>query len=246
MKTTILAACALLAATGALATAGWQAQRIARLEREMAGDGSLPVDDDAPAPQGQGSCLQRVQALETRVALLQTRLARREAGGAPVAVAGRPATGVDGVDPESVLLEALDSDNPEVRERIKGVVAEEQQRLHQEHRQERMQRWAERSREMVGQLARDHGFSEEQTDRVNAQLDQEREQIRSLFEGATGETGFRGLREQMRAIRDQTDGAVKELLDEGQFAAYQTMREEQRPRFGGRGWGGGEPPRPGR
>ncbi|MFH1811508.1 MAG: hypothetical protein ABIJ09_22400 [Pseudomonadota bacterium] len=247
MKNTILAICALLAATAALATVGLQARRIHQLELQVQGGAPAASDEGDTVLPGEGSCLQRVQALESRMAQLQTRMARRELGqGALPKTARHAPTGdnAEGVDPESVLLDALDSDNPEVRERIKDVVAEEQRRLHEEHFEERRQRWAERSREQVTQLAKDHNLSEEQTSQLNAHLDQEREQIRSLFEQGRGELGFRGMREQMQALRATTDKAVKEVLDEDQYTGYQKMREEQGPRFGGRGWGGGGPPRP--
>ena len=85
-------------------------------------------------------------------------------------------------------------------------------------------------------------LDEEQRTQVDAILKARKEKSRELFSEhreTRRENGRQG-REQMQALREETEGKLKEVLTDEQFARLQELREERRNR-GKRGGGhGGE------
>ena len=84
-------------------------------------------------------------------------------------------------------------------------------------------------------------LSEEQRTQIDAILKAQKEKRSELFSEhreTRRENGRQG-REQMQALREETEGKLKEVLTDEQFARLQELREERRNR-GKRGEHGGE------
>ena len=85
-------------------------------------------------------------------------------------------------------------------------------------------------------------LSEEQKTQVDAILKAQKEKSRELFSEhrqTRRENGRQG-REQMQALREETEGKLKEVLSDEQFARLQELREERRNRGKRGGEHGGE------
>jgi hypothetical protein len=133
---------------------------------------------------------------------------------------------------ETALMDALDSDSPQLRERFRALVQEEQERLSDERREQRETRLAERAHERIGALAAKVHLSDAQVALLEEALDTEREKVFDLFAQAREDLSFPEARAKARTLRAATDARLERELDPGQFAAYQEMREEERVRFG--------------
>ncbi len=86
------------------------------------------------------------------------------------------------------------------------------------------------------------GLSDEQKTQVDAILKARKEKSRELFSEhreTRRENGRQG-REQMQALREETEGKLKEVLTDEQFARMQELREERRNRGKRGGEHGGE------
>ena len=86
------------------------------------------------------------------------------------------------------------------------------------------------------------GLSDEQKTQVDAILKAQKEKSRELFSEQREnrrENGRQG-REQMQELREETEGKLKEVLTDEQFARMQELREERRNRGKRSGGHGGE------
>lgn len=234
-KTTLLSLAALVVAALALVAALRQGGRVAELEARLeASAPAPPPGPQAARPAVDSGRAEGLEALEARLASLQGRVVALEgAGGRPPAAGGGASPGGQAPDPEEVILGVLDSDNPEVRARLKGVIAEQERELRQEHMEEMQAHLAERSREQVAALAKEQELDEAQVSFINTRLDQERDKLRDLFSQARGPGDFVGMRDRVRTVRAETDAAVREQLDDTQYGAYRAMREQEHGPFGG-------------
>lgn len=85
-------------------------------------------------------------------------------------------------------------------------------------------------------------LSEEQKTQVDAILEARKEKSRELFSEhrETRSKNRRQGREQMQALREETEGKLKEVLTDEQFQRLQELREERRNHPDKRGGHGGE------
>ena len=218
-----------------------QGQQIDALTQALHGG---PSADAAGDPKkSNGDLIDRVRALETQVRLLR---ARTGLAGSPVVAGEHGGSMPRGVDPtnpsdsdalfddaENAVMEALESYNPQIRDRLRAVVQEEQEQLREERMQQRRERWEERSRERLAALAQGASLSSDQHATLGEWLNRERDQITELFAQARRDFSFGEARDKAVEIREETDAQVRELLDEDQLTAYQAMRtEEVNRRFG--------------
>jgi hypothetical protein len=130
-------------------------------------------------------------------------------------------------DAENAVMEALESYNPQIRDRLRAVIQEEQERLREQVRQERRERWDARARERLTELADQVHLSSHQLDSLNGWLSNERDQVFDVLRQARQDHSFAEAGEKVETIRRQTDEQARDLLDDAQFNAYQTMREEE-------------------
>jgi hypothetical protein len=148
-----------------------------------------------------------------------------EVNGVPRAEAaelhGRP-----GASAAQVALES-----PEVMEQLREVIREEQETSREERWQKRYERRQKIENEELRQIAVTTRFSDGQLEDVMGAIDGERGTIRVYYQAAhQGETSFNQARNQAAQQRDQTDSAVKEILDEEQFEGYIKWRDERNSR----------------
>jgi len=213
-----------------------QIQTLTRLVGEPAA--AAPADEHEPSPPA--PLATRIRQLETQVSELgQTVRVERKARREPSEPREpRPASSAESPPPvaapntERAVMAVLDSENPQIRERLRSVVQEEQQRIQDERRDQWLSRAAERSHGRVSELATRVHLSDQQAEWLNNTLDAEREQLSDLFAQAREDQNFAEARSKSTQLRAATDGSVKAQLKDDQFAAYSDMRAEDRRRFG--------------
>jgi hypothetical protein len=196
----------------------------------------------------------RVKALEDTVVSLSTRLMAAErrpaaADGSGGAVAGTApvvlAQEVEQLKTEVRSLiagEALNSQGG--REYLKEMVRSVQDEMRTAQRQERQQQWvqaqmqaqarqSERLRKFVSEAGLNYSQEQELTRRIQEE-DSRRQAL--LAEVSAGTKSQRDVRQELRAMRNQTDEAMQKLLSEPQWVKYEELRRgDQGQRRPGRG-----------
>lgn len=132
---------------------------------------------------------------------------------------------------EERLVEALATEDPEVRERLSGLVKETMEEQRAERQAMRRERMVERAEERLADLASEADLSDKQFDQLGELMEAEREQIFDLFGRARENMDFDSARDEARALREASDAKVAELLQGEQLEAYQKMREEESRRW---------------
>lgn len=185
--------------------------------------------------------LVRIQRLESRVSQLDQEVRIAAALGDRNGAASQPsAEGKEqrdkavgrAADSRTAVLDTLESSDPQIRDRLKTVVREEQERLLEERREVRDERLADRTRERISALAARLSLSDAKVDLVSDALDAERAKISELFRQASEDFDLPHARLEAKRIRDATDAQMKASLGDDEFAAYMEMRAEDRARFG--------------
>jgi hypothetical protein len=132
---------------------------------------------------------------------------------------------------ESAVLSLLESDHPELREKLKAVVQAEQEVAEHEVREQRRERWIARREARLLELAQQTGINEHQRSAMLTILLGSRDQIAELIQGAETAEAFNAAREKIHALREQADGQIRELLTPEQYDAYQERFDDD-DRFG--------------
>jgi galactokinase len=201
---------------------------------------------DSATPATGGDLEARVAVLEAQVQELQANPGARAGRGGSLAAstAGRGARRGRTVDVqddeprqdrggrlEERLVEALATEDPEVRERLSGLVKETMEEQRAERQAMRRERMVERAEERLADLASEADLSDKQFDQLGELMEAEREQIFDLFGRARENMDFDSARDEARALREASDAKVAELLQGEQLEAYQKMREEESRRW---------------
>lgn len=203
-----------------------------------------PPAQDAP-PDG-APVLERLAWLEGEVARLKY---QRPAGGPPSA--GLPKGHLPGNtgapppravltgsgDAADVVAQALDSDDPVVRDKLAEVFREEQQRLEQERDDRRMDHRLERLKAQITEFSERVGLSAQDTVWLTDRLSAESYEIRDMWRAARENGTWHETRDKMTEVRERTETEVKDVLDEDAYAEFEKMREEEVARFRGFGRG---------
>ena len=211
-----------------------------------------PESSDAPPPTKASTTLspeelkalaRRVQALEDNTLSLSRRLMLLEQrpvssdGGAVAPAPAALAAEVEQLRMEvrgMVAGEALHSQGG--REYLKDMVRSVQDEMRTEQRQERMaqfqqaqtQAQAEQA-ERWRQFASEARLSYAQEQALQQRLETENTRRQALFdEVRAGTRNPRDVRQELRALRAQTDEAMHAVLDETQRAKYDELRREER------------------
>lgn len=208
------------------------------------------------APQDVQALEKRVKSLEDTVVHLSSRLMELErrpagaegsggvAGGAPPAALAQEVEQLKTELRSLMAGEALNSEGG--REYLKEMVRSVQDEMRTAQRQERQQQWmqaqvqlqterAERLRRFVSEAGLNYNQEQELTRRFQEE-DTRRKSL--LDEMRAGSKTQRDVRQELRALRTQTDQAMQQLLNEEQRVKYKEMRREESG--GGRGPGGGD------
>lgn len=183
----------------------------------------------------------RVEALEGQIAKMKDR--RRKLGGREgqramssqraLSMAAATTTQVDRSGGEQVL-EVLESEDPEVRERLRDVIDDELQSRREQRRAERRERKKANAEKMVQGLVSDYGISDSQADSLRDLLSDEHDQIREFFELARQDHSWGEARDKAQDLREENNEEVSELLDEDAYQAWQEQRDAEIARHYGR------------
>ncbi|MEE8409300.1 MAG: hypothetical protein V3T05_06830, partial [Myxococcota bacterium] len=151
--------------------------------------GSSTPDQKSEPNSTDGDLVRRVHELESQVGGLRAELEHRDGKvfrkSASSHANTRRTTGshyaAADVDPDDVfddaenaVMEALESFNPQIGDRLRAVIQEEQERLRDEAREERRERWDERTKERLAKLADDVSLSPHQLSSLTEWLSLER------------------------------------------------------------------------
>jgi hypothetical protein len=139
---------------------------------------------------------------------------------------------------ESAVLSLLEADRPELREKLRAVVQEQQQSLEQEQREERRERWVTRHQARLLELGNEVGLTPAQQESILHITLATRDQIRDVRQSADSPEAINVAREKSRALREQSEAQIRALMKPDQYEAYRQRFEdddddERRPR--GRG-----------
>ncbi len=189
-----------------------QEQRIERLSAEVKALRAMPEREEARAPTAQGPVARSVvPAKSGQAAVAQP----------TVVAAPRAAVTQDEVARvESAVLSLLESDHPELREKLRAVVQEQQQSLEQAEREERRERWIARNEARLIELGTQAGVSVEQRQVLSDILLATRDQIADVRRSAETPEQIAAAREKVRALREQSDTQIRELLSAPQYEAF--------------------------
>ena len=186
----------------------------------------------------------RVQALEGQVAKMKDRRrkgsARRGqralddgAGQRPMSTTAAMARSVEGSGEEQIL-KVLESEDPEVRDRLRDVIDDELHSRREERREERRERQKANAEKVVQNLINDYGISDKQAGTLRDLLSDEREQVREFFELARQDHSWGEARDKAQDLREENNSEASELLDEDAYKAWQDQRDAEIARHYGR------------
>jgi len=210
----------------------------------------LPPDPPPPRFEANTDYEERLQSLETEITRLYQRIESLERG-AP-AQPGQPQPPASN-DLLSRQLAALRSDvdalltggdptqNEVGRARLKDIVRSMQDEVFSDRAHDRMARHEQGRAERLKKFTSDARLDSRQEQELNRLLNDEakkREESMQARRDGRGGQGGPSMREQNRAMREQTDAAAKSILSPNQYEQYQSMRSEDRG-FG-RDRGGGD------
>lgn len=122
---------------------------------------------------------------------------------------------------ESAVLDLLETDHPELREKLRAVVQEQQQSLEQAQREERRERWIARNEARLIELSTKAGITVEQREQLSNIILATRDQISDVRQAAQKPEEIAAARAKVRALRDQSDVQIRELLSAPQYEAFQ-------------------------
>ena len=142
-------------------------------------------------------------------------------------------TGADnrpGASPSIDIAAALQSGDPEVREKMSKLVREEMEAAGEERWEERRRRRAERIEKALTEFAGAQGLTAADQDSLSDLWDGERERISETFRKAREDMSWGKAREEAERIREETDASAKSLLSAEDYTAWVQLREEENPR----------------
>jgi hypothetical protein len=221
-------------------------KRAGRVEASAKDGSGVAVEDDRPLFEDDAAISEGTEGTEARLAKLEREVEalRRQVAMMKGTSGAFARAGSDEYDAEAEVTPALD-------EAVRAVIEEEREREREDEAERRRDRWEQRSEERLDELVSQAGINTAQRESISGLWSTEREKAMALFAAArSGDKDFDEAREEMDALRKETDAEAAKLLSTDQYTAY----EELRPRGpggrggggGGGGWGGGGEGRRGR
>jgi len=184
----------------------------------------------------------RVETLEAQVQAMKKRKRRPHRGQrgladgantAPMRMGAAMARSVESAGGEQVL-EVLESEDPEVRDRLRDVIDDELHARRERRREERREQKKAQAEQMVQDLVTSHGISSSQAESLRDLLSDEHDQIRSFFEAARQDHSWGEARDKAQDLREENDTEASELLSEDAYNAWQEQRDAEIERHYGR------------
>lgn len=132
----------------------------------------------------------------------------------------------------SALVDMLDSDDPDLQTRLRAVVRDQRELERDARRAKRQTRWEEDTLGRLAMLSDQVGLDQIQQDTLFSILSRARDLTGEAFREAREDHSFGDAREKAARFRKEADDEARELLSDGQFGAYETMRNEEMDRRG--------------
>lgn len=129
-------------------------------------------------------------------------------------------------------VESFDIDDPEVRMKLRNVIAEERESAREERRNRTLERREEAIRERVRGVADEAGFDHTTATQVEDILVVELAEISELFRKAREDGSWRDARDQISTVRRASDEQARALMNDEEYEAYEEMRNEELERWG--------------
>jgi hypothetical protein len=127
---------------------------------------------------------------------------------------------------ESAVLTLLEADRPELRAKLRSVVQEQQETLEQEQREQRRERWITRQEARLLEVGDEVGISVEQRKAMMMIMLGTRDQLTDMRQSADTPEAIAQTRAKMRALREQADAQIRELLKPEQYEAYRARFDD--------------------
>lgn len=125
---------------------------------------------------------------------------------------------------ESAVLNLLDSDRPELRDKIRAVVDEQREAADHAQQEQRRERWIARTEARLAELSGPGALTAAQRQAVLDVMLANRDQIFDVMRNAQTGESFTAARSKVQQLRADTETRIRELLNEEQYKAYkQTM-----------------------
>lgn len=144
----------------------------------------------------------------------------------PVAAPRVPVTQAEIAHVESAVLSLLEADRPELREKLRAVVQEQQRSLEQEQREERRERWVARREARLLEVGNEIGLSADQRQAVLHVMLATRDQIGDMFQSAQTPEAINATRAQARALREQSEAQLRGLMSASQYETFRARIED--------------------
>lgn len=242
---TIIAVIALIISLVSIGVALTQQRELEFLRAQLADTQHAPTQthDKPEASRTNIELAERLRELEAEVG----RLRRSKSAPQTSTDAGPAALGAADTQPraplpagsdQATVFGVLESDDPEVRQRLRGVLRQEMRALRDERVADRQEQRKMELEARFNEFAQRSSLTGQQREELEPMLvDEQKERHRIRQDARAGDMDRRSAREQIQALREETDQRAGELLDEQQLGEYKAMREQDRT--GRRG-----PPRP--
>lgn len=137
-----------------------------------------------------------------------------------------PVTQAEIAHVESAVLSLLEADRPELREKLRAVVQDEQRSLEQIQREERRERWAARREGRLLEVGTEIGLSAEQRQAILHIMLSTRDQIGDMMQSAQTPEAINASRTQARALREQSEAQIREQMSASQYETFRTRFED--------------------
>jgi hypothetical protein len=121
---------------------------------------------------------------------------------------------------ESAMLSLLESDRPELREKLRAVVQQEQEAIMHDRQEVMRERWVARTEARLSELTGTAALSEAQRRAIVDILLGNRDQIADVMRNAETSKDFEAARETRRRLRAEADARVRELLTAPQYEGF--------------------------
>ncbi len=130
---------------------------------------------------------------------------------------------------------ALDLADPEVRMKLRDVIAEEQQLMRDERWSRRQEQREVRMKEEFRAWSAEAGLDDVTATQVEDLLVVELAEVSDLFRKAREEGNWDEMRERIGKVRSETEAEAIELMGEDEAKKFLRMREEEASRWSDRG-----------
>jgi hypothetical protein len=129
------------------------------------------------------------------------------------------------------LINALDSHDPALEERLRAAVRDQREYERDIRREQRQNRWEQTTRERLTKLAHDVGLNQAQSDALFAILVLARDRTDDAIQTGHHQGDIKGALRTASTLRSEADDDVRKLLTDAQFGGYKAMRAEELKRL---------------